>query len=299
MKHKLLGKIIVAMSATLLLASCTFSSAVPIEEDLAYITVEINPGFGIMVNEQYHVTYAHALNADGEMIMLQKQLEGKTLEDAIEEIVNETIALEFVTTTSENVTVDIDVISNQTTLQNQVRSQVIERIGNEFSGNMIQVQTRTRTYTENELEAAEAKGTTPLKLKLVQQAMLGNNDLLEEEALALSEKALLNKARNGAINMKKIASSLGAEFIEARQAIQDEYLPQIHELQTAIAAAITNSEDPQDLQTELIALRQEMVAEIQTLVTEYRQQSVQARENWQIEANNRKGGSQSSQGSNR
>jgi len=160
---------------------------------------------------------------------------------------------------------------------------------------MIQMTTRTRTYTQAELDEAEAKGTTPLKLRLMKQAMIGSDDLLEEEVAELDVKGLLNKARDGATQMKQIAATLGADFLAERKAIQDLYLPQIHDLQEDIATATANSEDTSDLEDQLEALRDQMQEDIQDIVANYKQQTTQARETWQNEANIRKGGNASSQ----
>jgi hypothetical protein len=133
---------------------------------------------------------------------------------------------------------------------------------------------------------------TPLKLHLMHQAMIGNDDLLEEEALELSQTELMQQAKLGATNMKRIAATLAIAFMTERRAIQATYLPQIQALKLLIEAGIANSEDVSDLQLQLTTLRAEMVAEIQALVADFRHQTIQARVQWQTEADNRKSGSQ-------
>jgi hypothetical protein len=295
MKTKFLKRMAAIIAASLMLAACTIPSDTTVEENLAYVTIEINPGLGVMVDEDYRVSYAHALNGDGEMVMLQLQLDGKSLEDAIEEIVEETVELGFVTEETEDPDVELDAISNMSQLQTQTREQAQLHVEAAFECHMIQVQTRTRTYTVDEIAEADAKATTPLKLRLAKQAMIGDPDLLEEEALDLTEKALMNKAKQGATHMKQIAATLGADFLEERKAIQDEYLPQIHELQADIAEAKANSLDTSELEQQLETLRAQMVAEIQALAATYKEQTIQERAAWQTEANIRKGGGNSSQ----
>jgi hypothetical protein len=268
------------------------SSTLPVAS-LVYATIEINPGIGLMINEQNRVSYAHALNADGEMVMLQLALENQTLDDAIKTMTQEMLALKFVATTTIGPTANLDAIGSNETAKTQVRNNIQTRITNEFAGAMITMQTQTRTYTQAEMDEANAKGTTPLKLRLVKQAMIGDNNLLENEALALNQEGLLEKAKNGAVNMKQIASTLAADFVAERHAIQDTYKADIQALKDQIAAAIASSEDTTALEAELATLRATMVAEIQALVVTFRQQSVQARSQWQTEADNRRGGGSS------
>ncbi len=295
MKKKTLFKLLPAAFAAIVLTACTLpgTSEEPVVEDLAYATIEINPGLGVMVDEDYRIAFAHALNGDGEMVMLQLQLDGKTLDEAIDDIVEETVDLDFINGQTVDPGVDIDVTSNKEMLKEQVRTQTQTRVSNAFTGHMITVQTHTRVYSQDEIDEADAKDVTPLQLRLVKQAMIGNDDLLEEEALDLEPQALLAQVKNGATNMKKIAATLGAEFLEARQLIQDTYRPQIQALKADIEAAILAGEDTTALEEQLTTLREAMVAEIQLLVAEYRQQTVQAREQWQSEAEIRKGGSTS------
>lgn len=281
-------------------ASSSISSAETLSPYLAYTTLEINPGIGMMINEQERVEYVHALNADGEMVLLQLQLANKTMTTALQEIAQEMVALQFVNADTVDPQGNLDVLGPTETIQNQVRTLAQTRIENAFEGEMIMLQMQTRTYTQAEIDEAEAKGVSPIRLQLVKQAMIGQNDLFEEDALALSPEALLTKAKQGAINMKQIASTFAQEFIEARKLIHDEFLLQIRALEAAIEDAITSSEDTTDLEAQLEALKAAMVAEIQLLVVSFRQQTVTARANWQTMADDRRGGggnsSQSSQG---
>ena len=272
-------------------ASSSSSSTDIVDENLAYVTIEINPGIGLMVKENNQIAYANALNADGEMMMLQLQLEGKTLSTAIDDIVGETIALQFVDGSTIDPKALIDCVSNQLTLRTQTRETVQTRLNNAFTGQMIQIQTQERTYTQAEYDEANIHGITPLQLRLVHQAMIGDDNLLLEEVLELDMQGLLNQAKNGATKMKQIASTFNQEFLAERQAIQDEYIPQIQLLNEEIAAAIEASEDTSELEEELAALRADMIEAIQALVATYRQQTIQARTQWQSEADNRRGGS--------
>lgn len=271
----------------------TSNSSAAIEESLVYTTIEVNPGIGVMVNEQHRVVYAHALNGDGEMVMLQLQLENKPIEDAIDEIVGEMIALKFIDQESVDPKAYFDSIGTNNNAQSQIQTLIQNRLSNAMTGNMISIQTQTRTYTTLETSEATEKGTTPLKLRLIKQAMLADNALLETEALAFSPQSLLEKAKHGAMQMKQIAATLVDAFVEARQAIQAIYLPQIQSLNEQIATAIANSEDPASLELALATLRAEMIAEIQALVLEFRQQTVQARMTWQNQCDDRRGGSSS------
>jgi len=291
MKKPRLTKFFGLIPAIALLVSCqvgTSDTTVLEDENLAYATLSINPSVALMLNEQKQVATATALNADGEMIMLNLQLEGKTLDEAVEDIIDETVDLDFINEETPDPVVETDVLSSMLQLQTQTRDQIQTRVNNVFDGHNISVQTRTRTYTQQEIDDAEAKGVAPLKLELMHKAMIGNNELLEEEALELTTKELLTKVRNGAQNMNKIAASLGQAFLEERQLIQDTYRADILSLKEEIALALENGEPTDQLEIDLATLREDMVQALQDLIGDYRQQTMTARQNWQQEADSRR-----------
>ena len=195
MKKARLTKFFGLIPAIALLVSCqvgTSNTTVLEDENLTYATLSINPSVALMLNEQKQVATATALNADGEMIMLNLQLEGKTLDEAVEDIIDETVDLEFINEETPDPVVERDVLSSMLQLQIQTRDQIQTRINYVFDSHNISVQTRTRIYTQEEIDDAEAKGVTPLKLELMHKAMIGNNELLEEEALELTTKELFS-----------------------------------------------------------------------------------------------------------
>ena len=291
MKKKLLWKMTSIVPALILFSACDIGisqTSEPVIETLAYASVSINPSIAVMVNEQNTIRTAHALNGDGEMIMLQLQLEGKSLEEGIEEIVDESVALDFIDEETPDPTIETDVLSDKTMLKTQTETNLATHLQNAFVAKNIQVQTQTRTYLQSEIDEAAMLEVTPLQLQLMKKAMIGNADLLEEEALELDVIGLLNKVKNGANNLNKIAATLGQDFLDERKLIQDQYREQILDLKEQIKVAIENGSPTDDLEASLSQLRSEMVDALQALIAEYRQQTTNAREQWRQEADNRR-----------
>lgn len=142
MKKARLTKFFGLIPAIALLVSCqvgTSDTTVLEDENLAYATLSINPSVALMLNEQKQVATATALNADGEMIMLNLQLEGKTLDEAVEDIIDETVDLDFINEETPDPVVETDVLSSILQLQTQTRDQIQTRINNVFDGHNISV----------------------------------------------------------------------------------------------------------------------------------------------------------------
>ena len=62
------------------------------------------------------------------MIMLNLQLEGKTLDEAVEDIIDETVDLDFINEETPDPVVETDVLSSMLQLQTQTRDQIQTRI---------------------------------------------------------------------------------------------------------------------------------------------------------------------------
>ncbi len=300
MKKRTITKFFGLIPILALLVSCnltTDDTSQDLSENLAYATISINPSVALMLNEEARVTNAHALNGDGEMIMLNLQLENSSLEDAVEAIIDETLALDFIDEETVDPYVETDVTSPITALQATTSTVLQNHLNNKFEEHNLQISTRTRVYTEGEISEANANGITPLKYSLRKKAMIANNDLLVEEIEEMSEQELLNMVKNSHQNLNKIAATLGEEFIEQRELIHDQYREDILALKLQIEKAIANSQSVEALEEQLQTLRQEMVDEMQTIITQFTNQTTEARQQWQNEANNRRQGNTSTTGS--
>ncbi len=251
----------------------------------AYVTVDINPSVGFVVNEQNVVKTAYALNEDGEMLLLQIHLEEKNFEDAIEEVIDESMDLGFIDVDAESTTIEIDAVGETEKITERVRTMVQERISEKMSERALTANVRTRTYSQAEQDEAGNKGLSPAQYRLMKQTMELDPDLTEEEAIDADAKGLIARMRNNP-EAKGIARSIMEEFLTAKKAIHDEYIPLIQDLVEQIATATANTEDTSALEAELQALKDEMHAElmavVQTKITESTALKVQLQAQHQV-----------------
>lgn len=135
MKKRTITKFFGLIPILALLVSCnltTDDTSQDLSENLAYATISINPSVALMLNEEARVTNAHALNGDGEMIMLNLQLENSSLEDAVEAIIDETLALDFIDEETVDPYVETDVTSPITALQATTSTALQNHLNNKF-----------------------------------------------------------------------------------------------------------------------------------------------------------------------
>lgn len=263
-------KLIIALGLGIFLLGLTAcSEAAPYE---AYVTVDINPSIGFVVNEQNVVKTAYALNEDGEMLMLQLNLAEKSVEAALGEVIDEAIDLGFIDVNATETTIEVDALSNSEAITKRVRDMVQEQVSDHMNERTLNANVRSRVYDTTEETTAQNKGLSPMQLRLMNQAMLINPELSEEEAIDSNPEGLITRMRSSN-QVAAIAQELKDEFQTAKDLIHEEYIPQIEALLTAIAEATTAGTDTTALEAELDALKDAMHDEIVAIVDTYISQS--------------------------
>ena len=266
---KLLITFLFVLSIGLLVVGCTDLNAA---ED-AYVTVDINPSVELIVTPRDIVIYANPLNEDGELLLLNLTLVGLNLDEALELIIDEAIALGFIDVDSEEpAIVSIDVISKNSELGEKVRTQAKEKINNAFVDRAMVGRAEDKGFVPEFLAEAESYGVTPGFLRLAKSAIEVDDLLTLEEAVLLTQEELMDILKEARQANQEVRHQLREEFHAQRQLIFDEFHPQIAVLEEEIAvleALIEAGEG--DLEAYQVELDEKLAA-LEALVTEFRQQ---------------------------
>ena len=266
---KLLITFLFVLSIGLLVVGCTDLNAA---ED-AYVTVDINPSVELIVTPRDKVIYANPLNEDGELLLLNLTLVGLNLDEALELIIDEAIALGFIDVDSEEpAIVSIDVISKNSELGEKVRTQAKEKINNAFVDRAMVGRAEDKGFVPEFLAEAESYSVTPGFLRLAKSAIEVDDLLTLEEAVLLTQEELMDILKEARQANQEVRHQLREEFHAQRQLIFDEFHPQIAVLEEEIAvleALIEAGEG--DLEAYQIELDEKLAA-LEALVTEFRQQ---------------------------
>jgi len=241
----------------LFLAGCTQSAS-----ELAYATIEINPGIDMVLDENDNVQSATALNQDGEVLLLNLSLGNKKLDDAVNEIIDEAIDLGYIDPESDGTTVEITCTNEQTQEKLQERfNQGFQERG--MFGRAIAKE------NQDLIAQAEELGVSVGFLRTVNRALQADDTLVFEDALQMAQQELVKIIQDKVAEQKEICAELRVQFQEDRQAILDEYLPQIQALEEQIAQVEAEEGDTTDLEAQLETLRTEMHDALTALRTEY------------------------------
>ena len=251
----------------------------------SYVTVDINPSVELIVSPKEKVVYANPLNEDAEVLLVELDLVGMDLEDAVDLIIETSIELGYITVEEDVETlVSVSTINPDEAIQERIHNRVKEHINNAFENKGMLGKAKDKTFEQEFLNEANTYGVEPGFLFLAKEAVELSDGLLLEDALLLTRAELLEIVKTAREAGKDVAFEIRNEFHTAREALFDEYHPQIEALEEqietkearlleieALLETPTEETDVEALEAEKVTLEADLetlTAELEALQTE-------------------------------
>lgn len=270
----------IALALTGLLGSSMVScTQTPYE---AYVTLDINPSIGLVMNQQQQVLTAHALNEDGEMVLITLQLSNESLSSALTKVIDQSIALGYISLDVDTTTIAIDAVSKTARIEERVRQMVTTHLDKAMNAWRLNHEIRQRVYTQNEIIAAQLSNVTPAFLRL--KEILEPLDVLgDDDVISLNGSELARKLYENRQNVLAIATTLRQQLHTALQEIQEPFQAQIQMLVGQITQAKQQHGNTAMLEATLNAAMVQMRSLLQAAIGEFAQQSQALREQMMIQ----------------
>lgn len=232
----------------------------------AYVTVDINPSIEIITGENGLVVQVNALNQDAQVLLVDTDFIGKTVDQVTAEIIELAMELGYIQEDVQNsmiITAEAGV--NTKELQEKLASKVHDLVKKRQI--RLELLEETLNATQDIRSLAAELNVSIGKMKLITKAMLSDETLTLEVAATMSVKDL-NKIIIEDIN--EIKDFFSTEF-------KDEYLKSIQELELEyqkarielLNEAIQNAEVIDFDENDDDKLTQEQILEIKSLYQEY------------------------------
>jgi len=260
-----------AFAAIFVIVGCSNS----VSADETYVTIDINPSIELVVSPREKVLYANPLNADGEILLANLDIIGLSLDDAMDLIIAESIALGFIDVDSDETLVSVSSICDNAELGETIRAKVKENINQAFMKRAMMGRAQDKGFTPEFIAEAEGYGVTPGFLALAKSVTSVDDTILLEDALLMTQQELVDILQAAKQANREVAQGLKDEFFAARQLLFDEYLPQIQDLEAQILAF---DGDTAELEAQLQALKDEFHGKVQVLRDEFHTQTEALRE---------------------
>ena len=276
-KFKFILSFIAIFALVGIIVGCTTSA----QAEDSYVTLDINPSVELIVSPRDKVIYANPLNEDAEILLVDLDLIGMDLEDAIDLIIETSIELGYISADEDIETyVSVSAINADAQVQERVQNKVKEHVNNAFQNKGLMGKAQDKGYQPEFIEEAESYGVTPGFLFLAKEAVELSDGLLLEDALLMTRDELIEIVKASREAMKDVAFEIRDQFHQDRDALIALYVPQIEALETEIAdveAQIEALEEGADA-TELEATLADLNAQLEALQTEFHDEMAAVRE---------------------
>ena len=231
-KFKPLLAIIGLLAIVLTVVACSGTTANAAEE--AYVTIDINPSVELIVNGQEEVVYVNALNEDAEVLLSGLDLIGMNVDEATDLIIQTAIELGYIDVEASDTVVQVSCTSD-TALGEQIRERVKAAVNTAFQNRGVYGRATDKAFGQEFVEEAEGYGVTPGFLFLAKAVVAVQDEITLEDALLMTQEDLRDILKDAKDAAKEVIHELRDQFIAERQAIHDEYQPQIEAAQAVVA----------------------------------------------------------------
>ncbi len=186
-----------------------------------YVSMSINPAIEMYADDDGVIISAGALNEDGEVVLADLEVVGKTVEEAGEDFVEASTELGYYDESDPNAEVAIAVDGADQEKANGVKKNLAEKLQNYFSNKGVNGKVSEETlnkYTGNVKKWGVSVGHAKMILRLLDLYP----EMTEEQALELPISEVMAKIH--AVNKdNKANNALAAERKAAIRALKEEY----------------------------------------------------------------------------
>lgn len=280
-KFKLVLTFIALFAVVGLIVGCSTTA----QAEDSYVTLDINPSVELIVSPKDKVIYANPLNEDAEVLLVDLDLIGMDLDEAIDLIIETSIELGYIEVGADTETfVSVQTINADDAIQERVQQKVKEHVNKAFENRGMFGKAKDKEFNQEFLNEAQTYEVNPGFLFLAKEAVALSDDLLLEDAVLLTRAELLEIIKEARQAGKDVAIELRAEFQAERDTLFAEYHPQIEALEAQILvnetrileidqeiAAPTEETDVAALEAEKVTLEADLVtleADLEALQTE-------------------------------
>jgi len=184
-KSKLFMSLFTVFTLVVVMVACSGS----ISASETYVTVDINPSVELVINQREKVIYVNALNEDAEVLLLDLDLIGLDVDDAMDLIIEKSIALGYIDVDAEETIVSVSTASN-TELGLKVREMVKNAINNAFMNRAMMGKAVDKAFSEEFLDEAKKIAATYKEAFLAERQTIRDlyipqRDQLQEDIASL------------------------------------------------------------------------------------------------------------------
>ncbi len=160
-----------------------------INDDTAYVFLEVNPSIQLVVNKGDKVKEVNALNQDAELLLSDMDLVGKDVLDVVTILTDEMIKTSYITDEDLKI-IDLNTVSGKDARNKLLNESMKKRIENRLAAKDIIAEINIGGVSEAIRESAEKYGVSNGKMLLISKAIAAGSQYKETELVKMSVKKI-------------------------------------------------------------------------------------------------------------
>jgi hypothetical protein len=210
---------------------------------VSYVKVSINPEVQLGLNEDGEVVEVLPLNDDADVLIQDLELEGLPVNDAIEELLDESIETGFVDEYTEENGVLVEVVNDDEEEREALEEDVMANLKARLEEKRVYAVLAAVKLGDALVTQAEAYGISVGKMMLVEQALVLNPTLVKDELVLKTVKEIQEyikevvKARQEALKLER------EELKQQKEALKEQHNEEIEALKEQVKSKVQNFND--------------------------------------------------------
>lgn len=196
----------------------------------AYITIDINPSIEIITDDQGLVTQVNGLNEDAQVLLVDTDFTGKTVDETIDAIVKLAAEMGYIGYDTENA---IIVTAQNDSDSDELENEISDHLKRFFrrNGYRMAIYLARHQATSEEKAKAEELGITVGKLRLIEMVMKFDETLTYETAKDMPVRELNQILKSARKEMRDLISDeLRSEYEQLRESLRTAFYAERAEL---------------------------------------------------------------------
>lgn len=151
---------------------------------VAYVSIDINPSFILQTNALDRIIKVEALNNDSQAITENLNLYGKDISSGIDEIIDSSSELGYISTEDENAIL-VSTYCDNTQKRDKMQNKIHNNLSNSLNKKGINVKIIDSELSEEEAIITNRYGVSQAKINLIEKAIEQNPNLKYEDLINL------------------------------------------------------------------------------------------------------------------
>ena len=188
----------------------------------SYVLLSINPEIELALNEDNNVVDVLALNDDADVLISDLKLEGMSIEEATNVIIDEATETGYLDEYSEDNDIIITTINDDEKVRVDLENKVLTNLNTQLQSNGVASVVVVTGVTEEMKSDADLYGISYGKMLLVEKALVVNADLNKENLVTLSVKEIQSLIKDNLTKQNETSAQTLEEKVQIKEKLKTE-----------------------------------------------------------------------------